>query len=168
MELKEKKVLSFIRRAEVVASNSPDQETKVGAVLVSKKTGSVVSEGYNGFVRGARDSAIPKKRPHKYEFMIHAEANLICNAARNGVSTDDCFVVQTHSPCVHCARLLHQCGIDTVFYKNYHPGSNAIKTLGDLELQYTSYGKYTRILIRPTKVTRLVNNLWQQFKKMKS
>ncbi len=102
------KILSYLRRAEVAAENSPDAETKVGAVLISYKTGSVISEGYNGFVRGADDDTIPKTRPDKYEYVIHSEANLICNAARNGVRTDDCFVVQTHSPCVQCARLLYQ------------------------------------------------------------
>lgn len=150
-ELKEKKVLSYLKRAEVVAENSPDAETKVGAVLISKKTGSVISEGYNGFVRGAQDDRIPNTRPEKYEFVIHAEANLICNAARNGVTMDDCFVVQTISPCVHCARLLYQCGIDTVYYKDYYRGTDEVKRLGDLELEYTNFDKYTKIKIRPSK-----------------
>lgn len=151
--MKDSKVLSYLRRAEVVAENSPDAETKVGSVLISSRTGSVISEGYNGFVRGTDDSRIPKTRPQKYDFVIHAEANLICNAARNGVSTDECIVVQTHSPCVHCARLLYQSGISTVFFKDYYRGTDEIKRLGDLELKYTAFDKYTRIDIEPTKVT---------------
>lgn len=151
LELKIEKVLSYIRRAEVIAENSPDAETKVGSVLISKKTGSVISEGYNGFVRGTNDAALPKTRPDKYQYVIHAETNLICNAARNGVVTDDCFIVQTHSPCVHCARLLFQCGISVVYYKNYYPGTDEVKRLGDLQLKYTSFEKYTKIEIEPTK-----------------
>lgn len=150
-ELKIEKVLSYIRRAEVVAENSPDAETKVGSVLISKKTGSVISEGFNGFVRGTNDELLPKTRPEKYKYVIHAEANLVCNAARNGVTTDDCFIVQTHSPCVHCARLLFQCGITTVYYKNYYPGTDEVKQLGDLQLKYTSFDKYTKIEIDPTR-----------------
>lgn len=149
--IKEHKILSYLRRAEVVAENSPDAETKVGSVLISKKTGSVISEGFNGFVRGARDERLPKVRPEKYEYVLHSEANLICNAARNGVSTDDCFVVQTHSPCVHCARLLYQSGIRVVYFKNFYHGTADVKRLGDLQFKYTQFNKYTKIEIRPNR-----------------
>lgn len=150
-EIKPEKVLNLIAMAEIAASASPDAETKVGSILVSKKTGSVVSTGFNGFVRGANDDVIPKTRPEKYEYVIHAESNLICNAARNGVTTDDCFIVQTHSPCVHCARLLYQCGITTVFYKEFYRGTEEVKRLGDLQLKYTSFDKYTKIEIEPAR-----------------
>lgn len=149
-EISEKKILSYLRRAEVISENSPDAETKVGSVLVSKSTHSVISEGYNGFVRGADDDNIPKTRPDKYEYVIHAESNLICNAARNGVRTNDCFVVQTISPCVHCARLLYQSGIDTVYYKDWYRGTDKVKELGDLILKFTYYDRYTKIVIKPT------------------
>lgn len=151
MEPKDRKILSYIRRAEAAAEDSPDAQTKVGSVLISKKTGSVVSEGFNGFVRGANDMALPKTSPEKHEYIIHAETNLICNASRNGVTTDDCFVVQTHSPCVHCARLLYQCGIKTVYFKEYHKRTDEVKRLGDLELKYTPFDKYTKIEIGPAK-----------------
>lgn len=154
-EVKTEKVLSYLRRAEVVAQSSPDAETKVGSVLISKKTGSVISEGYNGFVRGAPDAQLPKTRPGKYEFVIHAETNLVCNAARNGVNTDDCFIVQTHSPCVQCARLLYQCGITTVYFKEFYRGTHDIQRLGDLQLKYTTFDKYTKIEIEPNNPTEV-------------
>jgi dCMP deaminase len=147
--MKEHKVLSYLKRAEVVAENSPDEETKVGSILISKSTGSVISEGYNGFVRGADDHRIPKTRPAKYEFVIHAEDNLISNAARNGVRTDNCVAVQTHSPCPQCARRLYQAGIDTVYFKTYYPGTDRIKALGDLILEFTPEGLYTKMVMRP-------------------
>jgi dCMP deaminase len=147
--MKDQKLASYIRRAECVAENSPDEETKVGSILISKSTGSVISEGYNGFVRGADDNKIPKTRPDKYDYVIHAEENLIYNAARNGVRTDQCIVVQTHSPCVHCARRLYQSGIDTVYFKTYYPGTDRIKVLGDLKLEFTSVGLFTMIIISP-------------------
>jgi dCMP deaminase len=152
-EIKSAKILNLIRMAEVAAQASPDADTKVGSILVSKKTGSIVSTGFNGFARGVDDSAIPKTRPEKYQYVIHAESNLICNAARNGVTTDDCFVVQTHSPCVHCARLLHQCGIKTVYYKDLYRGTAEVKRLGDLQLKYTAFDEYTKIEIEPTRIT---------------
>lgn len=147
--MKHTKVTSYIKRAECVAENSPDEETKVGSVLISKATGSVISEGYNGFCRGVEDARIPKTRPAKYEFVIHAEENLIINAARNGVRTDNCVVVQTHSPCVQCARRLYQAGIDTVYFKTYYPGTDKIEILGDLKLTFTKEELYTKIVISP-------------------
>lgn len=149
MEISEKKILSYLKRAQVVAENSPDAETKVGSVLVSKKTHSVISEGYNGFIRGADDDKLPKTRPEKYDYVIHAEENLICNAARNGVRVDDCFVVQTISPCVKCARLLYQAGVDTVFYGEWYKGSDKVSELGDLKLTFTKFEKFTKIVIEP-------------------
>ncbi len=150
-EIKSAKIMNLIAMAEVAASASPDVDTKVGSILVSKKTGSVVSTGFNGFVRGAPDERIPKTRPDKYEYVIHAETNLLCNAARNGVTTDDCFVVQTHSPCVHCARLLYQSGVTTIYYKEFYRGTKDVERLGDLQLKYTSFDKYTKIEIEPSK-----------------
>lgn len=147
--MKQNKLMLYIKRALVTAESSPDAETKVGSILISKSTGSVISEGYNGFVRGANDDALPKTRPGKYDYVIHAEQNLIYNAARNGVRTDACFIVQTHSPCVACARALYQSGIDTVYFKNYYPGTDKIKDLGDLKLVYTEFGEFTKIVISP-------------------
>ncbi len=151
MEIKESKIQSYIKRAEVVAESSPDEETKVGSILISNSTGSVISEGFNGFVRGADDKSLPKTRPQKYDFIIHAEDNLISNAARNGVRTDQCFAVQTHSPCPQCARRLYQAGITVVYFKTYYPGSDKIAELGDLKLMFTPYEKYTKIVIAPNR-----------------
>lgn len=149
--MNEKKLQSYINRAQVVSDNSPDAETKVGSILVSRSTGSVISEGYNGFIRGADDNKLPKTRPDKYEYMIHAEENLICNASRNGVRTEDCFIVQTLSPCVKCARLLYQAGINTVYYRDWYKGSEKVESLGDLKFEYTEVGLYTKITISPNK-----------------
>jgi dCMP deaminase len=151
--MRDQKLTSYIKRAMVIAENSPDAETKVGSILVSKLTGSVISEGYNGFVRGANDAALPKTRPAKYDYVIHAEQNLIYNAARNGVRTDSCFIVQTHSPCITCARAVFQAGIDTIYFKNYAPATDQIKVLGDLKLEYTTLGDYTKIIISPNTET---------------
>ena len=151
IEISEKKIMSYIRRAEVVALNSPDEQTKVGSVLVSWKTMSVISEGYNGFVRGTNDDALPKTRPEKHDFVIHAEQNLIYNAARNGVQTDDCFVVQSISPCIHCARALYQSGISVVYFKEWYKGVTSMKNYKDLKFDCTTYQNYTKIVIKPNK-----------------
>lgn len=149
--ISEKKILSYLKRAQVVAENSPDQQTQVGSVLVSWKTLSVISEGYNGFIRGADDDKLPKVRPDKHEFIIHAETNLIFNAARNGVQTDDCFVVQTISPCVHCARALYQSGIRVVYFKDWYKGVTSMINYQDIVFDCTTYQNYTKVVLKPSK-----------------
>jgi len=100
--------------AKCTAENSHDEQTQVGAVLVKKSSGAIVAVSYNGFVRGAPDDALPKHRPEKYQYMMHAEMNLILNCARHGIAMEDCMVVCTHTPCSQCARLMWQSGIELV------------------------------------------------------
>jgi dCMP deaminase len=118
------KIANYMEIAETVAKRSHDSECQVGAVLVNNKSSSIVSTGYNGFVRGADDSVLPTTRPEKYEFMLHAETNLINNCARNGISMNDCTLICTMSPCKSCLRQLVNCGITKVIvrhlYKDYH------------------------------------------------
>ena len=85
-----------------MSEQSPDEQTKVGAVLVKNSTNAVVATGFNGYVREAPDKDLPKTRPEKYEYMIHSEANMIYNCARHGISMDDTTLVCTHSPCKNC------------------------------------------------------------------
>ena len=121
--------------AEAVAKRSHDAETQVGAVLVSNETGALKTTGCNGFVRDADDSILPNIRPHKYPVMVHAEENLIANCAKHGISTDNCMVVLTMSPCVRCMRLLYQAGIKTVIVKSKYRDYEDIKHMQDLEIK---------------------------------
>ena len=78
----------------------------------------IISTGYNGFISGIDDSVLPRKRPDKYPFMIHAEANAVYNAAKNGVSTVDSECYVTAVPCLSCVQMLHQCGITKVIFSD--------------------------------------------------
>lgn len=138
-----------MRRAEVVALDSPDLETKVGAVLINKETGSVVSEGYNGFIRGANDKLLPKTRPDKYVYMIHAESNILCNAGQNAVSTRNAILVITLSPCVGCTRLMFQAGIKEIYFKHKYRDFQDSFEMGDLNVECTEVGDYYKICLSP-------------------
>jgi len=124
--------------AEAVAQKSPDEETKVGAILINKSNGAIIAMGYNGFARGAPDAFLPKVRPFKYENMIHSEINLICNAAKNGISMDNCIVVATLSPCVNCCRALFQCGIDSVIVKELYRNFDEVLAMKDIGIEVTN------------------------------
>jgi len=105
----------FVALAELVASWSKDPSTKVGAVAVNFKR-QIISTGYNGFPRGFDDS--PERyadREIKYRYVLHAEQNLISNAAANGVSLTDTIVyVVGMPPCERCALELIQSDISLI------------------------------------------------------
>ena len=107
---------SFLLSAALWSKRSHDEQTQCGCVLVKDKR--TISTGYNGFISGIDDSVLPRCRPDKYPFMIHAEANAIYNAAKNGVSTvgSTCYV--TAVPCLSCLQMLHQCGISKIIFSD--------------------------------------------------
>ena len=47
---------------------------------------------------------------------IHAEINAITQAARNGAAIRDADIYVTHSPCIHCLKVLINTSIRTVYY----------------------------------------------------
>lgn len=145
----EKKLRAYHRRALAVAEDSPDTSTKVGAVLVHGESGAVIADGFNGFIRGAPDSKLPMTRPEKYDYIIHAEMNLICNAVRHGISTDKCLVFCTISPCVKCMRALYQAGISEVYVKGFYTDFEKCSSMLDLSLSVTTLGEFSRIEIKP-------------------
>ncbi len=121
--------------AESTSLRSHDEETKVGAILISNKSGAILAHGYNGFARGADERFLPTKRPDKYPYMIHAEENLIANCARHAISMDDCTLVCTLTPCVKCMRLLFQCGITEVICKNKYKDFDKLKEMKDIKIE---------------------------------
>jgi dCMP deaminase len=52
--------------------------------------------------------------------VLHAESNAISKIAKSTVSAQDADMFITHSPCIHCAKMIFQAGISRVFYsKDY-------------------------------------------------
>jgi dCMP deaminase len=126
-----------MKMAAVVAERSHDAETKVGAVLVNNKSGAIVATGFNGFVRGANDNHLPCTRPLKYEFILHAEQNLIANCARHGISMEDCTLICTLSPCKLCMRLMINCGITKVVARELYKDFQEILDMPDVKTGIT-------------------------------
>ena len=103
----------FLRIAEEVASWSKDPGTKVGCVLVSSKR--ILSVGFNGFPHTLSDSLeLYQDREYKLAVTVHAEANAIMNAAKNGAKTQSCTAYVTFPPCSQCAASLIQAGVEKV------------------------------------------------------
>ena len=104
----------FMQMAKFVSTWSKDPSTQVGSIAVRNRT--VIAQGYNGFPRGINDTTTRlDNRTEKYKFMVHAEMNVIYNAAENGVSLKDSTVYVYGLPvCSECAKGLIQAGIKRI------------------------------------------------------
>jgi len=131
----------FSEIAELVASRSTCVRIKVGGLLV--RDNRIISMGYNGVPKGQRhceehfDLIYHLDYSEKYksfeEYLnseifdeqhrifsenneLHAEANALIYAARNGVRTQDSVLYVSYSPCMPCSKLILQAGVKEVFF----------------------------------------------------
>lgn len=109
----------FLTLANHIAYWSKDPSTQVGAVAVRDRR--VLATGYNGFPRGISDlSDRLTDRDEKLLRTVHAEANIIAQAARNGVSLEGSSIyVWPFLPCSNCCTLIIQSGISRVIAPDF-------------------------------------------------
>ena len=110
----------FIRIAEIVGSRSTCDRAHVGAVITRSNV--ILSTGYNGAPRG-----LPHCDDVGHEIVdghcvrtVHAEANAIAQAARNGAAIEGALIYLTISPCYDCFKMMVNAGIKEVFYKQFY------------------------------------------------
>jgi dCMP deaminase len=104
----------FLKVAAVVAERSTCRRHHIGAVAVKEKH--ILATGYNGAPSGFKDClelgclrdelGIPSGERHEICRAIHAEQNVIIQAALHGVSLERSTIYATHTPCVLCAKML--------------------------------------------------------------
>jgi dCMP deaminase len=107
-----------IRTCLSLASLSPCVRRKFGCVVVDPEANVILSEGYNGNLRGA--SSICGNGVCKREGLepgtnydigcVHAEQNAIYNAARLGTSLVGAWFIINGEPCRLCAKAIVQVG----------------------------------------------------------
>lgn len=110
----------FMSIAEQVATRSTCDRKNVGAVIVRDKV--ILSTGYNGSLRGAPhcdDVGHDMENGHCVRTM-HAEANAVAQAAKNGVNINHSEIYVTASPCLNCFKLVANSGIGTIYYKEFY------------------------------------------------
>jgi dCMP deaminase len=110
----------FMKIAEQVATRSTCDRKHIGAVIVRDKT--ILSTGYNGSLRGAphcTDAGHDMENAHCVR-TVHAEANAVAQAAKNGIRIDEAEIYVTASACLTCFKLVANCGIKTMYYKEFY------------------------------------------------
>ena len=122
-----------MQTAHTFAELSHARRLKVGAIVV--KDGRIISIGYNGTPAGWNNNCenetfettteeinnstvtttrkILKTKPE----VLHAESNAIAKLARSIESGLGAAIFITHSPCLECAKLIYQSGIQQVYYQ---------------------------------------------------
>jgi dCMP deaminase len=111
-----------------IANMSHDNGTKVGAIIV--KDGNILSMGYNGMPSGMSNNCKDEHGVTNKE-VIHAEANAICKLAQSTSSSKGATLYCTYSPCIECAKLILQSGIERVIYANDYRDVNGRLLLDD-------------------------------------
>ena len=61
--------------------------------------------------------------------VLHAETNAIAKLARSTESGLNATMFITHSPCLDCAKLIYQSGINAVYYRDAYRNEDGISFL---------------------------------------
>ena len=129
------KKIKYFNLAKYIGDNfSKDPNTKVGSLLLYPDTLQIISTGYNGFPRNINENPERWERPHKYNYVVHAEMNMIYNSAKNGSSINGSIAVITLFPCNNCALALIQSGISTILTSK--PDFNDLKWGKSFKMSY--------------------------------
>jgi len=128
----------FMDIAKQVATRATCDRKHVGAVVVRDRT--ILSTGYNGSIRGM---------PHCDEVghmmdnghciaTVHAEANAILQAAKNGVRIDGASLYTTASPCWPCFKLIANSGCVRIVYGEFYRDPRIFEVAAQLKLELVS------------------------------
>ena len=144
--MKEKHVRIRIEQCLALAKASNCPRRKFGALLLDPDRNVILMDGYNGGPRGGghlcggdvclRDTMEIKSGTRMEIGCHHAEMNVICNAAANGVPTRGAWMIVTGEPCVMCAKLIHHSGIARVLVVDGgYAGENGVEYLRNHDVE---------------------------------
>lgn len=121
---------------------------KIGAIIVKNKR--ILTTGYNGAPSGVqncmerqscmrRERNIPSGTQHELCYAIHAEQNAIIQAAKLGVNIDKATLYCTHQPCVICAKMIINAGIERIVYGQGYPDDFAMEIFQEADVLVERY-----------------------------
>ena len=132
--MKTKYIHAHMQAAEVYAKLSSAKRLQVGCVVVKNDT--IIGIGYNGMPSGWDNNC---EEEYLYEDggsqlrtraeVMHAESNALAKIARSTNSSENATIFVTHAPCLDCAKLIHQAGINSVYYRNNYRDDKGIDFL---------------------------------------
>ena len=141
--MKQKFIDAHMKAAEVYSQLSSAKRLQVGCVVVKDNT--IIGIGYNGMPSGWTNDCeevvdVDPSDP-RYDFnnftkelktkpeVMHAETNSLAKIARSTNSSEGAALFVTHAPCLDCAKIIHQAGINSVYYRNTYRSTDGIDFL---------------------------------------
>lgn len=122
-----------------VAKRSTCPRAAVGAVIVRDKR--ILTTGYNGSPRGqshCTEVGCLMVNDHCVR-TLHAEQNAIIQGALHGVDVSHSTLYVTHQPCLSCAKMIINAGIERVVYGGDYPDPLAVSFLEAAGVELCQY-----------------------------
>lgn len=149
--MKPKFLNAHMKAAEVYSQLSSARRLQVGCVVVKNNT--IIGIGYNGMPSGWDNDC--EKRSYtnidpKWQYLdedgstyslvtrpevLHAESNALAKVARSTNSSEGASVFVTHAPCLDCAKMMYQAGINSVYYRNSYRDTSGVDFLKDCNIE---------------------------------
>ncbi len=134
----------FMQITHTVAQRSSCIRRKVGAIAV--RDAQILSTGYNGVPRGIEHCIttgclrqklnIPSGERHEICRGIHAEQNVIVQAAVHGISLKGATLYCTTQPCLICTKMLINVGIKEIFFSETYNDELAEAMLKEAQVPF--------------------------------
>lgn len=139
----------FLEVAQLVAKRVTCMRRQVGAVLVKDRR--ILATGYNGAPSGIRHCddvgclreklKVPSGQRHELCRGLHAEQNVLIQAALHGISVRDSTLYITNQPCSICAKMLINAGIKEIVVADGYPDGMALEFLQEAKIKVRRVGK---------------------------
>jgi dCMP deaminase len=109
------------------------ERLRVGCSLYSWD-GNLLTIGANTSPNGAPscDSSGHMLIENHCQRTIHAEQNAVGFAAKKGLNLANSVAFVSHTPCLHCAKLLIACGVSYIYYRTEYANVVSKEALLDL------------------------------------
>ena len=127
--MKQKFIDLYMNLAESVSQMSTAVKLKVGTVIVKDHT---ITYGYNGTPSGWDnncETVLPDGTLRTKSETLHSEANALMKIAKSTINSEGATLFCTHAPCIDCAKMIHQAGIFSVYYRNEYRSTDGINFL---------------------------------------
>ena len=145
--MKPKFIDYYMKVAELTSTLSYAKRLQVGSVIV--KGNKILATGYNGMPSGwdnecetveivEIDEKFSKQLVTKQE-VLHSETNAIAKVSASTESSEGSTMFCTHAPCINCAKLIYQSGINSLYYRNTYRDTSGIEFLEKSGVSVTKY-----------------------------
>ena len=133
----------FMDMAKLASRRSSCLRRAVGAVLVKDRR--LLATGDNGVPSGVTHCEgvgclrerlkVPSGERHELCRGLHAEQNVLLQAALYGVSTRESVLYITNQPCIICAKMIINAGIREIVFRGSYPDEMSREFLREAKIK---------------------------------